>query len=187
MINYFFILVFLLSIIYGIVSGNISSLDKAIMELPKEGVIVFFNMAVMLIFFEGILEVATKVGLIRIMTRLFNVLLRPLFKTVDDNTLDYISLNLICNFLGVSNAATGAGFKAMEGLVKKDRICSNEIISFLSLNTAGLCLIPQTIVSLRESFKSSNSTSIVFPSFLVCLVVFITVYIINIGILKYEH
>lgn len=181
MINYFFIFVFIVSIIYGLASGNVEEVSDALMRLPQEGVLVFFKMAVVLVFFQGILQIALDAGIISFLARYLNKIIKPLFPMLDDKkTLDYISLNLICNFLGVGQAATGAGLKAMESLAArtKNKECSVEIITFLALNTSGFCLIPQSIISLREGYNSLNSGLVIIPSFLVSLFVFIFVIIV---------
>ncbi len=155
------------------------------MELPKEAILVFFKMATVLIFFQGLLEIALDSGVIGALSKVTNKLLKPLFPKLDDKeTFDYISINLISNFLGLGQAASSAGLKAMERLSKRtvNNECSKEIITFLSLNVSGFCLIPQTIVSLRESYNSKMSSSIILPSFLVSLIIFITIYFINLRI-----
>lgn len=182
LINYFFIIVFLFALVYGMLTGRIKEVEEALMKLPQESIMVFFKMANILIFFQGIMQIALDAGLISFLSKFTNKLLKPLFPKLDDKeALNYISLNLISNFLGLSGASSSAGFKAMERLTlrTKNRECSKEIITFLSLNVSGFCLIPQTIVSLRESYSSKTPSAVILPAFLVSFLVIVIVYVIN--------
>ena len=77
-----------------------------------------------------------------------------------------ISLNVIANILGLGNAATPLGLKAMKSMQKKNPkkdTLTNSMITFIVLNTASLQIIPTTVIAIRSSMNSKNPTSIVFP------------------------
>ena len=105
-----------------------------------------------------------------------------LFLSLNNDDIDIISLNLLCNFLGI-NGATSAGLKAMESLVaKKDY---NAIITFLTLNASGFCLLPQGILAIRGSYIN-NAFDIILPSFLLSLLAFIITICLNKVLVKYD-
>lgn len=83
-----------------------------------------------------------------------------------DPAYQEISLNLIANILGLGNAATPLGLKAMESLQKKNPkkdTLNNSMLMLVLLNTASLQLIPTTVISIRSSLNSANPTAIIFP------------------------
>ena len=94
-------------------------------------------------------------------------MLRRIFPDVkNDKALEYISSNVAANMIGLGSAATPFGLKAMKELDKdndKKNIASNNMITFLVLNTSGLTLIPISIIALRNSYNSINPTSIIIP------------------------
>ncbi len=95
-------------------------------------------------------------------------LIKFLFPDVSENdpAHEEISLNMIANILGLGNASTPLGLKAMESLQKKnlkENILSNSMAMLVLLNTASLQLIPTTVISIRASLNSTNPTNIILP------------------------
>lgn len=88
-----------------------------------------------------------------------------------------ISMNMIANILGLGNAATPLGLKAMKSMqeenVKKDTL-SNSMMMFIVLNTASIQIIPTTVIAIRNSLGSSNPTHIVFPVWMATICAAIT-------------
>ena len=84
-----------------------------------------------------------------------------------------IKTNIIANILGLGNAATPLGLKAMKTMQKENKkkdTVSNSMAMFIVLNTASLQLIPTTVIAIRSSLNSSNPTSIIIPVWIATIV-----------------
>lgn len=114
----------------------------------------------------GIMNIAKKSGLLDKLAKLLTPILKIIFPEIpkDHPAFSYISINIIMNMLGVGNAATPFGLKAMKSLQELNNqkdTASRSMITFIILNTAAVTIIPTTIISLRILNKSLNPMSIV--------------------------
>ena len=135
-------------------------------------------------FWCGIIKIISETSLQSRITNLIQPLNIFLFKNIDKTSKAYenINLNLVTNMLGIGNAATPAGIKAMEEMEKDnphEKKLSDNMVMFLAINTASLQLIPTNIISIRNSLGSANPgeiiTSVWFSSFLTFVsIIFIT-------------
>jgi len=117
----------------------------------------------------GVMKVAEEAGLIKIIANSVKPITRFLFPDVpsDHPALGSIIMNMAANMLGLGNAATPFGLKAMEELqtLNKDKnTASNAMVTFLAINTAGLTLIPVTAIAIRAAAGSSNPAIIIGTS-----------------------
>jgi len=114
----------------------------------------------------GIMKIAEQAGIIRLLAAAIAPITRRLFPEVptDHPAMGAMVLNIAANWLGLSNAATPFGLKAMEELQtlnpKKDT-ATNAMVMFLGINTASITLIPATIIGLRVAMKSANPAEII--------------------------
>lgn len=171
----------LIGILYGAATGNMSKVTEAALSSAKEAVSLCIAMAGIVAMWVGIMEIARASGLVERMTRAMKPLLRFLFPQVpmEHKAIEFISANMIANFLGLGWAATPFGLKAMEelgkleedrrqgkasGLVRKQGIASNEMCTFLILNISSLQLIPVNIIAYRSQYGSVSPTAIVGPA-----------------------
>ncbi|MDQ3111570.1 MAG: hypothetical protein M3R17_16910 [Bacteroidota bacterium] len=116
----------------------------------------------------GIMKVGEKAGAINFISRIISPFFRKLFPEIPDGhpAQGQIMMNFSANMLGLSNAATPMGLKAMESMqeLNKDKeTASNPMIMFLALNTAGFTLIPVTIMGLRAANGAANPTDVFIP------------------------
>lgn len=167
MVNFIFVGLFIIGLAYGMFTGRVDVVTKALVSSPKDAMIIFFNITALLIFWSGILEICKDGGLLNVITKGLKKILKPLFKDLpkDNKALDYIAINLAANAIGCGSAATPFGLKAMKELDELNghsKTASKDMITLLVINTSGICLIPSTIISLREAYQSQNS-SIVLP------------------------
>jgi spore maturation protein A len=114
----------------------------------------------------GIMKIAEQAGIIRLLAAAIAPITRRLFPEVptDHPAMGAMVLNIAANWLGLSNAATPFGLKAMEELQKlnpKKDTATNAMVMFLGVNTASITLIPATIIGLRVAMKSSNPAEII--------------------------
>lgn len=166
MINKIFLFIFLVGIVYGGIKGRADLIVDTILSTPKEAFLLFVDMYSLLIFWSGILQICNDSGLLNILSKYFIYIIRPLFKKIDKNdvALKYISMNLMANMLSMGSAATPFGLKAMKRLDELNNhssIASDEMITFLLINTAGFCLIPTTLIAIRGQYLSNNPVLII--------------------------
>ena len=177
MINYIFSSFFIIGIIYSLITGtNIS--NEMLLATSKSIELIFTIIPIMSLWL-GIVNIAKKSGLLDKLAKLLTPILKIIFPEIpkNDPSFSYISINIIMNMLGVGNAATPFGLKAMKELQKlnkKKDTASRSMITFIILNTAAITIIPTTIISLRILNKSINPMSIVpyiiITSSLSCLI-----------------
>jgi spore maturation protein A len=134
------------------------------------------------------MRLAEAAGLVRLLTRLLRPVLKPLFPQVpeDDPALGNIVANVAANLLGLGNSATALGLKAMTELQRLNpvkSVASNAMCTFLAINTAGLTLVPATIIAVRASAGSAHPAEIIGAVFLATCVS-TTVAIVSVKILE---
>ena len=121
------------------------------------------------------MQIANKTSLIQKLSKLLSPFLNYLFPKLTDNSKikKEISMNIIANILGLGNAATPLGLKAMDSMqkenIKKDTL-SDSMMMFIVLNTASIQLIPTTVIAIRTSLNSQNPASIVFPTWIATVI-----------------
>lgn len=166
MLNYVWLALMLIAIIVGAVNGKLPEVTKAAFDMAKASVDIAFGLIGIMALWLGILKIAEESGLDRLLARAIRPISKRLFPDVphDHPAISSILLNLSANWLGLSNAATPFGLKAMEELQKlnaKQEVASNAMVTFLALNTAAITLIPATILGVRISLDSQNPTEII--------------------------
>jgi spore maturation protein A len=169
MINYIWFFMLLLGIAVGIFTGSGELISKAIVDSTASTTDLLLGLLGIMCFWCGTMKVAEKSGLTNILASLLKPILKVLFKDAarDEKTLGSIVMNLTANMLGLSNAATPFGIKAMEGMDKlnpKKGIASNDMALFLVINAACVQFVPSTVISVRAAAGSSNPGAIIIPS-----------------------
>lgn len=122
----------------------------------------------------GLLEIVDASGISRGLAKLLSPLIRWLFKTNDKETQKYIALNMSSNILGLGNASTPMGIKAMKRLDDGSGKITPAMIMLLIVNATSIQLLPTTVVGLRVAAGSSAPTSIILPTILGTLITCIT-------------
>lgn len=157
----------LVSFVYALFTSNMQNVLDSIFQSGKTSVDFIFSTGIFMIMWSGFINVAEKSNLTEKFSRLLSPVISFLFKGVRKKSEEerLISLNMTANILGLSNAATPMGIKAMEKLSQKSKnnIATNDMCMFVIINTASLQLIPSTLIALRESFNSQNSSEIIVP------------------------
>lgn len=166
MINYIFVFVFLVAIIYACLTKRVDVVVQVILDTPKSALILFADIYALLIFWGGMLEICKNSGLLALITNYVSYVVHPFFKKLDrkSEAMQYICLNIVANMLSMGSAATPFGLKAMKELDELNNhseVASDEMITFLLINTSGLCMIPTILISLRKQYGSSNPVSII--------------------------
>ena len=154
------------SLLFGLLSGNLDAVANAALEGAQAAMELSLSMAGILCLWSGVMEVMNVCGLSAGLARIFRPLLRRLLPDAsrDAETLAAVSANVSANFLGLGNAATPFGMKAMQemqALNDKPDTASDAMCTFLALNTSCITLLPATIIGVRVSFGSASPTEIV--------------------------
>ena len=120
----------------------------------------------------GLINIVELTGLNTKIASLLSPLIDWLFGKTDKQTKNYIALNLSANMLGLGNACTPMGIKAMEGLDKQNnsKIASTAMIMLLVINATSIQILPTTLIGLRVTYGSTNSTDIIIPSLVATLI-----------------
>lgn len=173
MLNLLWGAMLLIGIVYGAATGRMNEVTDAALSSAKEAVSLCITMAGIVAMWVGIMEIAKSSGLVERLTRKMRPLLGFLFPDVprEHRAMEFISANMIANFLGLGWAATPFGLKAMEELAKLEKqrksvspgTASNAMCTFLILNISSLQLIPVNIIAYRSQYGSVNPTAIVGP------------------------
>lgn len=168
MLNIIWPIFIIISFVYGIFSGNVENINNAIFESASDAVeltITFFGTVCL---WNGIMQIAIKTTFVQKLTKLLRPMIKFLFPDIkkEEKAYEEISMNMIANFLGLGNAATPLGLKAMKSMqknnVQKDTL-SDSMAMFIIVNTASMQLIPTTVIAIRSSLDSSNPTRIIIP------------------------
>ncbi|MGD9488942.1 MAG: nucleoside recognition domain-containing protein [Calditrichaceae bacterium] len=117
----------------------------------------------------GLMKVAEEAGMIKILARIVRPITKRLFPEIpsDHPAIGAMLMNIAANMLGLSNAATPLGLKAMDELEKinpKKGTASDDMITFLVINTSAITIVPATAIAIRASLGSVNPQQIVIPS-----------------------
>lgn len=112
----------------------------------------------------GILELVDKSGLGNKLAKLLRPLIRKLFKVKDEETEKTIALNLSANMLGLGNASTPMGLKAMQRLDTGDKVASASMIMLIVINATSIQLLPTTVIGMREAAGSMSASDIILPT-----------------------
>ncbi len=168
----FIIIAFLIAVIKSVFFGDITifkTLVDGMFDAAKSSVLdVAFPLIGTMVFFLGIMNIAEKAGGINWLARKLNPFMKRLFPEVPKGhpAMGEMVMNFSANLLGLDNAATPFGLKAMQSLqslnIDKEK-ASNSQIMFLVLHTSGLTIIPLSIITYRIAANSTNATSIFIP------------------------
>jgi len=125
--------------------------------------------------FMGLMSIAEKAGGIRLLSRIIGPFFSKLFPEIPKGhpSMGHMIMNFSANLLGLDNAATPFGIKAMESLQELNpnkEVASNSQIMFLCLHAAGLCLIPVSVIAIRSTQNAQDPTDIFIPCLIVTFV-----------------
>ena len=169
MINYIWFVMIFLGLIVGIFTGNGEGISNAIIGSIDSTVSFIIGLVGLMCFWCGVMKVAEKSGFTEKLAKLMNPILKLIFKesAKDEKALGAIVMNITANMMGLGNAATPFGIKAMEEM---DRLnnekgrASNDMALFLVLNAACIQLVPSTVLSIRAAAGSTNPGVIILPA-----------------------
>ena len=169
MINYIWFIMIFFGLLVGVLSGNGENMSNDIISSIESTVTFVVGLTGLMCFWCGVMKVAEKSGFTEKLAKLMKPILKLIFKesAKDEKALGAIVMNITANMMGLGNAATPFGIKAMEEM---DRLnnekgrASNDMALFLVLNAACIQLVPSTVLSIRAAAGSTNPGVIILPA-----------------------
>lgn len=177
--NYIFSFLILTSIIIGIFSGNTENIVNEMLKACNVSVKIAFSLIGIMAFWLGIMRVAEKSGVIKVISKILYPIMRILFKDVDKKspTLGNIAMSIGANALGLMNAATPIGIKVMKELQGKNKnkeLATDSMCMFLAMNTAGFQIMPATVIAILVGLGATNPAKIILPTLIVTTLTFLS-------------
>ena len=190
MMKWVFCILILSSIVFAIISGDVSVISEAALRESANAVTLAISLAGAMCLWCGIMRVAQKSGLTELLAAAFMPVLKLIFRGIDTKgrAMQYIVMNLTANMLGLGNASTPFGIAAMKELEKEEAVghdagvpqsASNNMILFVVLNTASIQIIPVTVATLRLKHNSADPMEILPAVWIVSSITLIIVIIIT--------
>ena len=191
-LNYIWIAFFLIAFIFGIISllmGDTTIFEKmvkATFESSETAFTTSLNLTGVLALWLGIMKIGEQAGIVNVLARMLSPFLSKLFPDIPRNhpVMGSIFMNIASNMLGLDNAATPTGLKAMSQMqelnTKKDT-ATNPMIMFLVLNTSGLTIIPTAILGYRSMYGAAQPTDVFIPILLATTVATLVGILITAG------
>lgn len=182
MINIIWLLLLVIGIVYAGLQGRIDVVTQSAIGAAEGAVALSLKLVGVMCLWLGMMKIAEAAGMVRFIARLLSPFICFLFPSVPKNhpAMGAIIMTLSANMLGLGNAVTPLGIKAMQALQqlnsKKDT-ASDAMCTLLALCTAGFTLIPATIIAIRSAAGSNNPTEIVGATLVVSLMATISVII----------
>lgn len=154
------------AVIFGIIDGKTAEVVQAVTEYAKFAFNIALGLTGIMAFWLGLMKIAEEAGITQILARALKPVMRWLFPEVptEHPAMGAIILNIAANMLGLANAATPIGIKAMEALQTlnpKKHVASDAMCMFLALNTSSVQLIPVTAIAYLAANGSKEPSSVI--------------------------
>lgn len=165
MINYIWGFFIVLGVLFSIINGS-GSITNSMLSSGSKAIDMILGIVPLMCLWLGTMKIAEEAGLLDIISNKLSKVVKILFPEIPegDKAIGYISSNVVMNMLGLGNAATPFGLKAMSELKRLNNnsdVASRSMITFLVINTASVTIVPTTVISLRLANGSINPTEIV--------------------------
>lgn len=168
MLNLVWPIFIIISIIFSFFNGNIEGINKSIFASIEDAISLSITLLGTICFWNGLMEIANHTSVNYKIKKLLNPFMKKLFPKIkkEDQEYNEITMNIIANVLGLGNASTPLGIKTMKTMQEKNKrkdTLTDEMATFIVLNTASIQLIPTTVIAIRTSLGSENPTKILLP------------------------
>ena len=167
MLNVIWPLFIIISYVYATINGNVEKINNAVFEYTEMAVNLTITLLGTMCLWNGLMEIALNTRLINVINKILNPFVNFLFSENKENKKihEEISMNITANLLGLGNAATPLGLKAMNSMQErndnKERL-TDDMATLIILNTASIQIIPTTVIGIRMSLGSLQPTRIIF-------------------------
>ena len=168
MLNIIWALLFIVGLIVGIINGRINEVAQSIMTSADDAVKFSIGLLGIVALWCGIIQILEDAGGVRAASKVLRPLITKLFPGTKGNEKAQSSVltNLTANFFGLGNGATPSGIEAV-GEMKNNL---KDVCLFLVINSAGLQLIPSTVIAMRSELGAGNPADILLPTWIVSLI-----------------
>lgn len=168
MLNIIWLGLIVIGVITAFFNGNVQAVSDAAFEFSNTAVTICLELIGTMTLWLGIMAIAEKSGLVKLIGKALNPIMKRLFKDIPEGhpAIGAMVMNISANILGLGNAATPLGLKAMkelDSLNDKKGVATDSMIMFMTLNDACVALIPATIIGLRVAANSKNPTEVIGP------------------------
>ena len=174
MLNVIWPIFIIISVIYAFLCGNIENVSNWIFSSLNDVIDLSLTLLGTMCLWNGIMEIARNTSFVDRLCKMLNPLIKILFPRLENEKAKReISMNIVANFLGLGNAATPLGLKAMKTLQEDNKIkdtLNNYMVMFIVLNTASLQLIPTNVIAIRNSLGSNSPSGIIFPVWIATII-----------------
>ena len=175
MINFIWAGLLIIGFVVGAFTGNLDAVTEAVLDNAKVAVELSLGMIGVMALWLGIMKIAEDSGLVEKLAKGITPLTKRLFPEVpeDHPAMGAVAMNIAANVLGLGNAATPFGIKAMEELQEINDVkdtATDAMVMFLAINTSSVTLIPATTIGLITAAGGTNPTSIIGPTIIATLV-----------------
>lgn len=182
--NYIFIFLILVSFLCAIINSTMSEVMDAILKSSQKAVEISISLIGIMAFWLGIVNIAKTSGLMEKFSKIIKKPLLKIFPDLKDNksALGNIALNISANALGLMNAATPFGIKAMEDMQEKNKNkqeATNSMCTFLAINTAGFQIVPAVVIAILSANGMENPTQIIVPTLIVTTIAFVSALVFS--------
>ena len=170
MLNYIWLGLMVLAVLIGGWNGQLKEVDEKSLEMANTAVVgIAFALIGVMALWLGVMRLAERAGLVSLLARVLRPLMIRIFPDVpaEHPAMGSMLMNIAANLLGLGNAATPLGLRAMrdlESLNPRPGTATNAMCTFLAINTSGIQLIPVTAIAILAANHSTNPTSIVGTS-----------------------
>ena len=192
MINIVWFILISSSILLAIFNGNISEINKIILESTISTIELSIRLFGPMIFWLGIMNIVKKSGISQLIAKLLKPFFTFIFTEIpaDSSAAGAILLNFSANILGLGNSATPLGINAMRELQvlnNNKKLASPAMCTLLAINTSSLTILPTTIISLRIAAGSSSPTIIIITTIFATSVSTITAILLDKTFRNYQR
>ena len=165
MMNWIWVAMIILSFVTAIFTGNMAALSGSVMDGAKSAVELIITIGGMIILWSGLMHLAEVTGLTERISKLLYPLIKLIYPGIRNNkpAQQAVAMNMSANLLGLGNAATPLGIKAIEEMQKDTadkKIATNDMAMLVVMNTASIQLLPTTLAALRQAAGAVNPLDI---------------------------
>ncbi|HZN56191.1 MAG TPA: nucleoside recognition domain-containing protein [Candidatus Polarisedimenticolaceae bacterium] len=169
MLNGLFVVLVLASVLVAALTGRLDAVSSGALDAARKAVDLAIGLVGAMSLFMGLMRVAQDGGLLRLIARAAAPVMRRLFPQVpqDHPAMSAMTLCIASNLLGLGNAATPFGIRAMQELDRLNPVkgtATDAMVMFLAINTAGLAIVPSSVIGLRAAAGSADPGGIVFAT-----------------------
>ena len=177
--NYIFIFLILISFVCAIINGKVDIVVNEMLKSSQKAVEIAIGLIGIMAFWLGIVNIAKTSGLMDLFSKMIKKPLLLIFPDLKNNNeaISDIALNISANALGLTNAATPFGIKAMEDMQKENENknqATNSMCTFLAINTAGFQIVPAVVLAILTASGMNNPAQIIIPTLIVTSIAFIS-------------